>query len=185
MLSRVWLFANPMDYSPPGSSVLGTDLGVSRQEYWSGLPCPPPGIFPTQGSNLCLLCLLALAGGFFTTEPPGKPHFILTYIQFPWMLESINMEVNPMATKEASWGRIQGNRALFCLADCTRVKGAMAFSQDSGECWEGAESDWVFPGTLFNCIAELYLAIWQVHLFWITIHQLYSRLGIWNYHSSW
>ena len=28
------------------------------QEYWSGLPCPPPGIFPTQGSNLCLLQLL-------------------------------------------------------------------------------------------------------------------------------
>ena len=29
-----------------------------RQEYWSGLPCPPPGIFPTRGSNLCLLQLL-------------------------------------------------------------------------------------------------------------------------------
>ena len=27
----------------------------SRQEYWSGLPFPSPGIFPTQGSNLCLL----------------------------------------------------------------------------------------------------------------------------------
>ena len=26
-------------------------VGFSRQEYWSGLPCPPPGIFPTQGSN--------------------------------------------------------------------------------------------------------------------------------------
>ena len=25
--------------------------GVSRQEYWSRLPCPPPEIFPTQGSN--------------------------------------------------------------------------------------------------------------------------------------
>ena len=29
--------------------------GFSRQEYWSGLSCPPPGIFPTQGWNLCLL----------------------------------------------------------------------------------------------------------------------------------
>ena len=26
-------------------------LGFSRQEYWSGLSCPPQGIFPTQGSN--------------------------------------------------------------------------------------------------------------------------------------
>ena len=45
-------------------------MGFSSQEYWSGLPCPPPGdlsypgiepgdrIFPTQGSNLHVLCLL-------------------------------------------------------------------------------------------------------------------------------
>ena len=30
-------------------------MGYSRQEYWSGLPCPPPGVFPTLGSNLHLL----------------------------------------------------------------------------------------------------------------------------------
>ena len=40
-----------------------------RQEYWSGLPFPPPGIFPTQESNPHLLH----HKGFFTTEPPGKP----------------------------------------------------------------------------------------------------------------
>ena len=28
-------------------------VAFSRQEYWSGLPCPPPG--KPQGSNLCLL----------------------------------------------------------------------------------------------------------------------------------
>ena len=33
-------------------------MEFSRQEYWSGLPFPPPGIFPTQGSNPCLLHLL-------------------------------------------------------------------------------------------------------------------------------
>ena len=31
-------------------------MGFSRQEHWSGLPFPSPGIFPTQGSNLGLLC---------------------------------------------------------------------------------------------------------------------------------
>ena len=31
-------------------------MGFSRQEYWSGLPLPSPGIFPTQGWSL--LCLL-------------------------------------------------------------------------------------------------------------------------------
>ena len=29
-----------------------------RQGYWNGLPFTSPGIFWTQGSNLCLLCLL-------------------------------------------------------------------------------------------------------------------------------
>ena len=33
-------------------------MEFSRQEYWNGLPCLPPGIFPTQGSNPCLLRLL-------------------------------------------------------------------------------------------------------------------------------
>ena len=30
-------------------------MGFSRQEYWGALPCPLQGIYPTQGSNLCLL----------------------------------------------------------------------------------------------------------------------------------
>ena len=33
-------------------------MEFSRQEYWSGLPCPPPGRLLTQGSNSCLLSLL-------------------------------------------------------------------------------------------------------------------------------
>ena len=32
----IYIYAYPMDYSPPGSST----LGFSRQEYWSGLPLP-------------------------------------------------------------------------------------------------------------------------------------------------
>ena len=48
-------------------------MGFSRQEYWSGLPRPPPmdrldpGIKPESP---------ALAGRSFTTEPPGKPKII-------------------------------------------------------------------------------------------------------------
>ena len=30
-------------------------MGFSRQEYWSGFPCPPPGIFPMLGLNPGLL----------------------------------------------------------------------------------------------------------------------------------
>ena len=42
----------------------------SRQEYWSGLPYPPPGDFPNPGIEPESP---ALAGGFFTTNSPGKP----------------------------------------------------------------------------------------------------------------
>ena len=42
----------------------------SRQEYWSGLPLPPPGDLPNSGMKSKSP---ALAGRFFTTESPGKP----------------------------------------------------------------------------------------------------------------
>ena len=48
-------------------------IGFFRQEYWSGLPCPPPGDLPDPGIKPASLMSPALAGGFFTTEPPGKP----------------------------------------------------------------------------------------------------------------
>ena len=51
-------------------------IGFSRQEYWSGLPFPPPGdladpvIEPSSA---------ALAGRFFTTEPPSLPHISMPF----------------------------------------------------------------------------------------------------------
>ena len=44
-----------------------------RQEYWSGLPCPPPGGFPNPGIKPVSPVSPALAGRFSTTEPPKKP----------------------------------------------------------------------------------------------------------------
>ena len=54
-------------------------MEFSRQEYWSGMPFPPPGDLPDPGIKPVSLRSPALAGGFFTTEPPGKPevHIIL------------------------------------------------------------------------------------------------------------
>ena len=45
-------------------------MGFSRQEYWSGLPLPPPGSLPDPEIKATFP---SLAGGFFTTEPTVKP----------------------------------------------------------------------------------------------------------------
>ena len=43
-------------------------MGFSRQEYWSGLPCPPPGDLPNPGIEPASLMSPELAGGFFTSS---------------------------------------------------------------------------------------------------------------------
>jgi len=41
-------------------------MGFSRQEYWSGLPCPPPGDLPNPGIEPASLTSPALPGKFLT-----------------------------------------------------------------------------------------------------------------------
>ena len=48
-------------------------MGFSRQEYWSGLPFPPPGDIPDPGIERTSLVFSALADRFFTTAAPRKP----------------------------------------------------------------------------------------------------------------
>ena len=51
-------------------------MGFPSQEYWSGLPFPPPGDLPDpeiKPRSLALPGASCIAGGFFTTEPLGKP----------------------------------------------------------------------------------------------------------------
>ena len=54
-------------------------MEFSRQEYWSGLPFPPPGYLPNPGIKSVSP---ELAGRFFTTELPGKPLEIYSALQF-------------------------------------------------------------------------------------------------------
>ena len=58
-----------MDCSLPGSSV----HGISQQENRSWLPFVPPEALPHPGTEQVYPASPALAGEFFTTEPPGKP----------------------------------------------------------------------------------------------------------------
>ena len=43
-------------------------MEFSRQEYWSGVPFPPPGDLPNPGMDPSSLASPVLAGGFFTTS---------------------------------------------------------------------------------------------------------------------
>ena len=63
-------------------------MGFPRQKYWSGLPFPPPrnlshpGIRPASP---------ALAGIFFTTEPPGKSQILITLVRFYVLCKTLQM----------------------------------------------------------------------------------------------
>ena len=54
-------------------------MGFSRQEYWSGSPFSSPGDLPNPGTELVSLVSPALAGGFFTPVPLGKPPTFLYF----------------------------------------------------------------------------------------------------------
>ena len=77
LLSRVQLFETPWTIAHQAP----VPMEFSRQKYWSGLPfptsedLPDPGIEPASP---------ALADGFFTTLPPGKPNFSSTNLNLLW-----------------------------------------------------------------------------------------------------
>ena len=64
-LQLCWTLCGPMDCIAH-QATLSTEF--SRQEYWSGLPCPPPGDLSDPGIEPGSLASRALAGGFFTTS---------------------------------------------------------------------------------------------------------------------
>ena len=69
LLNRVQLFVTPwaVAHQAPMS------VEFSRQEYWSGLPCPSPGDLPDPGIEPVSP---ALQADSLPSEPPGKPSWI-------------------------------------------------------------------------------------------------------------
>ena len=53
-------------------------MGFSRQEYWSKLLCPPPGVLPNPGIEpVSLMFNLHWQVGSLSLAPPGKPTYNL------------------------------------------------------------------------------------------------------------
>ena len=84
-------------------------MGFSRQEYWSGLPFPSPGYFPSPGIKPMSP---ALASGFFTADPPGQAkckiqiwHLLFkNYREFQGSnKQSIQPNVSPFWAEDIVW----------------------------------------------------------------------------------
>ena len=60
---------DPVDCSPPGSSV----HGILQARILKWVAMPPLGDLPDPRTKPTCLMSPTLAGGFFTTRPPGKP----------------------------------------------------------------------------------------------------------------
>ena len=69
VLSHVWLFVTLWTEARKAS----LSMGFSRQEYWGGLPGPPPGDLPDPGIKPTSPASPVSAGRYFTSKPPEKP----------------------------------------------------------------------------------------------------------------
>ena len=80
-------------------------MEFSRQEYWSGLPFPFPGDLPDAGIGSSSP---ALAGRFFTAEPPGKPLSRSLACCSPWGRKESDMteQLNNSSSTVWIWPRL-------------------------------------------------------------------------------
>ena len=81
-------------------------MGFSRQEYWSGLPCPPPGDLPNPGIKPRYPALQETDS--FPSEPPGKPKN--TGVGSLSLLQGI------FPTQESNLGLLHCRRILYQLS---------------------------------------------------------------------
>ena len=76
-------------------AALKSPWGFSRQEYWSGFPCPPPGDLPNPGIDPVSLKSPALAGRFFTIS--------VTWETLCFPLEHHNLQLETMLEEKRQW----------------------------------------------------------------------------------
>ena len=71
LFSHVQLFSSPWTVAHQAP----LSIGLSWQEYWSGLPFPPPGDLLDPGIKPMSPLAPALAGSSLPLAPPGKPTY--------------------------------------------------------------------------------------------------------------
>ena len=90
VFNSIWVFETPWTVA----CQVPLSMGFSRQEYWSELPFPFQGIFPTQGWNSRLLCLLHWEADSLPLSHLGRPggvqSLIVTGKKKRWKCQSLN-----------------------------------------------------------------------------------------------
>ena len=94
------LLCDPIDCSHQAP----LSMGFCRQEYWSRLPCPPPGGLPNLGIEPASLMSPALAGRFFTTSAIWEvPVYIIQHINTQALTLVTVSPLLPMSDAKLSW----------------------------------------------------------------------------------
>ena len=94
-------------------------MGFSRQEYWSGLPCPPPGGLPDPGIEPASPATPALQADSFPAESPaGKPKRKCT--SFKFIQNCLKNQWLPWSCED---GCMQAQGHIFSLHDPQRQAG--------------------------------------------------------------
>ena len=83
-------------------------MGFSRQEYWSGLPCPPPGDLSDPGIRTHISHIV---GGIFTAEPLGKLRLSMTLEQMVW--QQVLRSVQPKTETSLSISTVCTDSVFF------------------------------------------------------------------------
>ena len=86
--NSLWVYIDYMDYSPAGSSVQGI---LSRQEYWNGFPCHPPGDLADPGVS-CVSCT-----GWQVLHhqyPPGSPNNVQGETKQLWQHSVLTLSIS-------------------------------------------------------------------------------------------
>ena len=115
VLNHVRLFAIPWTVAHQSS----LSMRFPRQEYWSGLPCPPPGDLPPPRDGTCISCVSCIGKWILylcTTWEDPRMNYIWQIVLFnplTWGVVIIYLE-NMYMMVCICWD-IQGSEVSFCV----------------------------------------------------------------------
>ena len=110
-------------------------MGFSRQEYWSGLPCPPPGDLPDPGTEPASLTSPALPGGFFFFTTSA------TWAALLYLFSSLLINRFPPSTLFSSF--------LFLVVYLLKTAGCCCCNPDCFDCISNRVIDCISVSLLF------------------------------------